>query len=89
MLQLTTHQASDESGENDKKATGPSAASTGNNKYGDIQPKRKGEITLSGSMTRQVRSFFYLIYISFRIKQLRRARGHMKQCFSWSQDIAS
>lgn len=73
MLQLTTHQASEEGGENDKKAAGPSAASTGNNKYRDIQPKRKGEISLSGSMTRQVRSFSYLICIPFRIKRLRRA----------------
>lgn len=57
MLQLTTHQASEEGGESDKKATGPSAA-PGNGKYRDIQPKRKGEVTLSGSMTRQVCNFF-------------------------------
>jgi len=57
MLQLTMHQASEEGGESDKKATGPSAA-PGNGKYRDIQPKRKGEVTLSGSMTRQVCNFF-------------------------------
>jgi len=80
MLQLTTHQASEEGGENDKKATGPSAASTGNKKFRDIQPKRKGEITLSGSMTRQVRCFpaFHLESNDCGV------RGHMKQCFSWS-----
>jgi len=88
MLQLTTHQASEEGSENDKKATGPSAASIGNNKYRDIQPKRKSEITLSGSMTRQVRSLSYLICIPFRIRRLRRARAHeamfflvLKYCF--------
>jgi len=73
MLQLTTHQASEEGGENDKKTAGPSAASTGNNKYRDIRLKHKGEITLSGSMTRQVRSFSYLICVPLKIKRLRRA----------------
>jgi hypothetical protein len=59
MLQLTTHQASEEGGENERKV--PSAATTsGNGKYKDIQFTRKGEVTLSGSMTRQVCRVFSL-----------------------------
>jgi hypothetical protein len=56
MLQLTTHQTSEEGGEDGKKATG-SPASSGNRKHKDIQYDRKGEVTLSGSMTRQVCRF--------------------------------
>lgn len=53
MLQLTTHQASEEGGENGKRPAGVDAV-PGNAKHKDIQYKRKGEVTLSGSMTRQV-----------------------------------
>ncbi|KAF9450071.1 F-actin capping protein, beta subunit [Macrolepiota fuliginosa MF-IS2] len=49
MLQLTTHQASEEGNENEKKA----AAATGHTKTKDIQFKRNGEVTIGGSMTRQ------------------------------------
>ncbi|KAJ3566083.1 hypothetical protein NP233_g7225 [Leucocoprinus birnbaumii] len=52
MLQLTTHQASEEGGENEKKVA--AAANPGNTKYKDIQFKCSGEVTLSGSMTRQL-----------------------------------
>jgi len=49
MLQLTTYQTEEEGGDNEKKNDG--SAGSGKNK--NIQRKRKGEITLSGSMTRQ------------------------------------
>jgi len=49
MLQLTTHQASEEGNESEKKA----AAAAGHTKTKDIQFKRNGEVTISGSMTRQ------------------------------------
>ncbi len=48
MLQLTTYQTSEEGGDNEKKVD----HGAGNGK--NIPSKRKGEITLSGSMTRQV-----------------------------------
>lgn len=60
MLQLTTRQTSEEGGENDKKAAG-AAAAAGNAKYKDIQFKRNGEVTLSGSMTRQVCVFLCIM----------------------------
>ncbi|KXN86059.1 F-actin-capping protein subunit beta [Leucoagaricus sp. SymC.cos] len=50
MLQLTTRQASEEGGE---KGAGGNGAQ-GNRKHKDIQFKRNGEVTLSGSMTRQL-----------------------------------
>lgn len=53
MLQLTTRQASQEGGENEKKSSAMGAGSN-NGKYKDISFNRQGEVTLSGSMTRQV-----------------------------------
>ncbi|EKM78818.1 hypothetical protein AGABI1DRAFT_75343 [Agaricus bisporus var. burnettii JB137-S8] len=52
MLQLTTRQASQEGGENEKKSSAMGAGSN-NGKYKDISFNRQGEVTLSGSMTRQ------------------------------------
>jgi capping protein beta len=58
MLQITTRQASEEGGENDKKADNAAAGvGSGNGKFKDIQFQRRGEVTLSGSMTRQVCGF--------------------------------
>jgi capping protein beta len=58
MLQVTTRQASQEGGNNEKKSK---VMATGSNttKYKDISFKRQGEVTLSGSMTRQVRVPFF------------------------------
>jgi hypothetical protein len=53
MLQLTTRQASQEGRGNEKKST-IMAAGSNNAKYKDISFNRQGEVTLSGSMTRQV-----------------------------------
>lgn len=63
MLQLTTYQTEEEGGDNEKKNDG----SAGSGKNRNVQGKRKGEITLSGSMTRQVRSFLSVLslFLSF------------------------
>lgn len=63
MLQLTTYQTGEEGGDSEKKNDG----SAGSGKNRNVQGKRKGEITLSGSMTRQVRSFLSVLslFLSF------------------------